>query len=184
MSWLWSFALRFFASNRSVFTSEIEQWRKELEAAAALYKCPVEILGAICDRESGGGVYLEPPGPAGTGDNGHGHGLMQIDDRSHKDMLEAADWKDPGVNIEIGAAILMGEPFRGITTGGGYKALQNWPAAVCAYNAGTGAAFRALGKGKASHVYGAELIELNKVTTGGNYVSWVLDRARRFGWRG
>jgi hypothetical protein len=64
------------------------------------------LVFALGDRESGWGIYLSPPGPAGTGDQGHGHGLMQIDDRSHAPWLAANDWTDPYVNVSKGVEIL------------------------------------------------------------------------------
>jgi hypothetical protein len=44
---------------------------------------------AVCWRESRGGEANDPPGPGGTGDSGHGRGLMQIDDRWHPDFCTA-----------------------------------------------------------------------------------------------
>src|SRR3972149_2829488 len=44
------------------------------------------ILAAIGERESRWGNALHPRGPAGTGDNGYGHGLMQIDSRTWSSM--------------------------------------------------------------------------------------------------
>ena len=47
-----------------------------------------------------------PPGPIGTGDSGHGRGLMQIDDRSHGQWLMTHNWQDPETNITYGGQIL------------------------------------------------------------------------------
>jgi len=63
------------------------------------------LLCAIIERESGSGVYLSPPGPGGTGDNGHGRGLAQIDDRSHGAWLSANDWTNPEINITYRGSI-------------------------------------------------------------------------------
>ncbi len=63
------------------------------------------LLFALGDRESRWGELLSPRGPAGTGDAGHGHGLMQIDDRSFASWLAANDWTDPLTNVRKGVQI-------------------------------------------------------------------------------
>ena len=83
------------------------------------------LLYAIGARESGWGSYLTPKGPGGTGDYGHGRGLMQIDDRSNQAWLAANDWRDPLVNLRRGVSILKGKmrflannfPVPGLTDG-------------------------------------------------------------------
>lgn len=94
-------------------------WAREIAIAAQL-TAPADVgqllwalvLGAIMDRESAGGRLLYPPGPTGTGDRGHGRGLMQIDDRDNPafpgraEFVASEDWKDPGKNILFGARIL------------------------------------------------------------------------------
>ena len=69
------------------------------------------ILAAICERETNYGTAhgLSVQGPTGTGDAGHGHGLMQIDDRSWAPWLAKNDWTDPYTNITKGAEILKGK---------------------------------------------------------------------------
>lgn len=64
-------------------------------------------IGALMWRESGGGIYLSPANETGTGDGGHGRGLMQIDDRSHQAYLALSDpqtgrfqWQVALFNIE------------------------------------------------------------------------------------
>lgn len=69
--------------------------------AATRYKIRPEVLAGIIKRESDGR-------PEVLGDEGHGHGLMQIDDRSFPDFCATEDWKDPEKNISKGAAILRG----------------------------------------------------------------------------
>ena len=63
------------------------------------------LLVAIAMRESRSGQALSPPGPAGKGDYGHGHGIMQIDDRSFGPWLRANPWQDSLTNIRKGADI-------------------------------------------------------------------------------
>jgi hypothetical protein len=64
------------------------------------------LIFALGDRESLWGDALSPRGPAGTGDSGHGHGLMQIDDGSFGPWLVSNDWTNPYVNVKKGAKIL------------------------------------------------------------------------------
>lgn len=64
------------------------------------------LIFALGDRETNWGSSIG--GPAGTGDGGHGRGLMQIDDRSFAAWLKANDWTDPYTNISKGVEILKG----------------------------------------------------------------------------
>jgi hypothetical protein len=71
------------------------------------------LIAAFMEQESGYGVGLRPPGPAGVGDAGHGRGLMQIDDRSHAAFLAKTDssgrplWTIPYENIKYGVGVLL-----------------------------------------------------------------------------
>lgn len=42
------------------------------------------------------------------GDNGHGHGIMQIDDRSFPEFVRSGKWRDPRLNVFKGAQVLAG----------------------------------------------------------------------------
>lgn len=66
------------------------------------------LIFALGDRETvwGTSSALDRKGPAGKGDGGHGHGLMQIDDRSNGAWLAANEWWDPYVNVRRGVQIL------------------------------------------------------------------------------
>ena len=75
-------------------------------AAAKLEAVDPFTVVAIGMRESRFGAACVPPGPGGKGDAGHGHGIMQIDDRSFADWLAANNWKDPLTNIRKGVQIL------------------------------------------------------------------------------
>jgi hypothetical protein len=68
---------------------------------------PFLIFG-LGDRETKWGTtsYLDKPGPGGRGDAGHGHGLMQIDDRSFGSWLAMNNWADPYTNVKKGAQVL------------------------------------------------------------------------------
>lgn len=69
------------------------------------------LLAGFMEQESGFGMGLSPKGPTGTGDAGHGHGLMQIDDRSHREFLSkrTADgtplWQIPYENLKYAAKV-------------------------------------------------------------------------------
>lgn len=142
--------------------SRLAQWAPQIaKAAIATVPGSVElgqwarILAAVMDRESNGGNALAPKGPAGTGDYGHGRGLMQIDDRTWTDFTSGDGWKDPEANIRFGAELLADNWDRALGP----------PQALAAYNAGP----RALA---------AE--NPDRFTTKGNYSSDVLARAERF----
>lgn len=66
------------------------------------------LIFAIGDRES---QWTQAIGgyPGGTGDGGHGRGIMQIDDRSFPAWLAANDWTDPYTNVKKGVQILKGK---------------------------------------------------------------------------
>ena len=56
------------------------------------------VLMAIDSRESRFGVLLDEDG---LGDGGHGHGEMQIDDRSHKAFCASGRWRDLAASLRI-----------------------------------------------------------------------------------
>lgn len=136
-----------------------------VRSAAADYGLPAPLILAIMWRESRFGLALSPPGPGGTGDVGHGRGLMQIDDRAFKSWVASNNWQDPETNIRKGAEVLR-DAYRYFQNKG-YTGTDLWAAAIAAYNAG------------AAHVYGAIQAgdTADSVTTGGEYATWVLDAA-------
>ena len=148
-----------------MWPARLEKWRREVEAAAAQTGVAPELIAAVMDRESLGGLALTPQGAAGTGDYGHGRGIMQIDDRSHIDFTSSEDWKDPTLNILYGASILM----RNLRMFGG-----DVPPAVAAYNAGTVRVGRLM-----AMVPAASIEQLDLLTTGKDYVSDVLGRLHK-----
>jgi len=135
------------------------------------------LIVAIMERESQSGAALSPAGPGGTGDAGHGRGLMQIDDRSFgpdetgkgsgDGWLGRNNWRDPYVNIKKGVQILKGKLsyIRGRVPGLPEQALL--AAAVAAYNAGEGTVVKALQAGQSPDSH----------TANGNYGSDVTARA-------
>lgn len=89
------------------------QWAPFFMLSAQDHGLPAELVGAICWRESRGGSVLTPRGPEGTGDGGHGLGLMQIDGRYHQQFVAKIDpvtkkplWKRPAANIAYGTQVL------------------------------------------------------------------------------
>ena len=68
---------------------ETKKYELIIRKVAAQYQIPPALIAGIGSRESHWGLALSPVGPTGTGDNGHGRGLMQIDDRWHKDFIES-----------------------------------------------------------------------------------------------
>jgi soluble lytic murein transglycosylase-like protein len=127
---------------------------------------PAKILAAICWRESLFGDALTPKGPGGTGDGGHGRGLMQVDDRYHKDFCATDAWKDPYRNITKGAEIL--HDAVGFFAQRGFAGPMLWRCAIAGYNAGCGAVLRA--------VQNSAPPNPDIATTGYDYSSWVLSR--------
>lgn len=85
-------------------------WRPHFQEAARTFTLPEARLWAIASRETNlDPLYLEK-----KGDNGHGPGLMQIDDRSFKTWCGARDpenpkrfmWQNPKECILMGAQVL------------------------------------------------------------------------------
>ena len=122
------------------------------------------IIAAIGERESRWGNALHPRGPAGTGDNGYGHGLMQIDSRTWSSWLSSHDWTDPYTNIRKGAEILSSN--MDYFAGKGLEGDEQVQAALAAYNRGPGNVWAAI-EADLSPDWG---------TAGGNYASDVWAR--------
>jgi hypothetical protein len=152
------------------------------EAATAEHFSP-ELLLAIAYRESG----LNPRYLRVAGDNGHGHGLMQIDDRSFKAWTDAGHWKNARDGILKGAEVLAshrdsvkalsGKSFN-VTTHDGHtysavgKAMNDeelLAVTVAAYNSGLWAYYH-FSKGH----------DVDQGTTGKNYSKDVLGHVSRF----
>jgi hypothetical protein len=96
-----------------------------ITAAAARHHIDPRLLAAVAAQETGG------PGSNGgrnvVGDGGHGHGVFQIDDRSHA-FARTARAMDPAANADYAAGMLAGLLAR---YGG------NVHQALSAYNAGS-----------------------------------------------
>lgn len=119
------------------------------------------LLASICQQESGGDSGI-------VGYDKHGHGLMQVDDRYHKDFVRSGDWRDAWKNISKGAEILSAaiKEFAGDTDA---EFLG-----TCRYNASMKRISEALGKANADKI--SRRMAADSVTTGGNYGSKVFNR--------
>ena len=152
-----------------VLPKRLAAYADAFERASHRYQVGKFIIAAICDRESGGGTFLVPRGPTGTGDKGFGHGLMQIDSRYHKKFIESGKWADAGENILYGAKLLREnlDYFKG----------DEFPA-IASYNCS---------RAKVANFVNmcwpditARNILIDRLTTGQNYASDVLERADKF----
>lgn len=155
----------------------VAQWMPHFREAGELHGLCPYLLAAMCSRESGGGVFLTPRGPEGTGDRGHGRGLMQIDDRSHQAFLVRRlpdgrpAWQDARENILYGASLLA--EYR--------KALGGeLPAAVAAYNCGVERIRRVRALLAPDALPEVRLKAFDGCTTGRDYASDVLARWASF----
>jgi uncharacterized protein (TIGR02594 family) len=140
------------------------EWPEEVEAV--MFKTigaewMKYVLMGIDSRESRFGVLLDEDG---LGDGGHGHGEMQIDDRSHKAFCASGRWRDLAASLEYVHANVIIPSFNYLAdyfelVGEDYERLF-W-AAIAGYNAGPGNVRKALEAGA----------DPDSVTTGRDY-SW------------
>lgn len=134
-----------------------DEWADMIYDAAELYNLSPALIAGI--------IWCESSGKNVIGKDGHGHGLMQIDDRKHKLWLAAnANGLDPASNIVFGASLLR----KNIDYFGGKLA-----AGVAAYDCSIDLVEEAMVLGK----------PVDHFTTEGNYSLRVLnqqDHFRRF----
>jgi soluble lytic murein transglycosylase-like protein len=123
------------------------------------------LLAAVCDRESNGRVDV-------VGADGHGYGLMQIDDRYHGAWFGTHRWQDPKQNIYKGAEILR-DAIREFSGDTDAEFLG-----CCRYNASLARISAALKKANADKI--SRRMAADSVTTGGNYGSDTLRRRGAF----
>lgn len=156
----------------------LARWSNQLLAAEMCYGIDPFLLAAIMDRETNGGTapQLSEPGPKGTGDHGFGHGLFQIDKRSHKRFIDACFydntpvWADPAFNTLYATRLLRSNL---IQLGG--DAL----AAVAAFNCGVGR-IRGLARSLVGKSEAERISAYDPFTTGRDYVSDVTRRRATF----
>lgn len=141
------------------------------EQLGEAYGVDPAILAAIAWRESKGLTTC-------IGDAGHGHGLWQVDDRSHYKFLTeklpdgTPAWQNPLVS---GAYVLDAVLLPALRKLSGDMFL-----ALAAYNAGLGHVLHVLGQLPPDSSEAARHLAAEEVTAGGDYASYVLDHAARF----
>ena len=155
-------------------------WLAYFTDAAAANGFKSSLLLAIGSRESNVAEIV--------GDHRHGYGIMQIDIRYYPDFVNSGQWRDPQLDINMGAEVLA-TASKAIKNGEGlslhYKDRQNvihpftgasldedelLRTTIAAYNSGATAAY----------YWMSEEANPDKGTTGGNYAADVLMRAARF----
>jgi len=158
-------------------------WIPFFREAAKANKFEPELLMAIGYRESG----LNPKYLKVAGDNGHGYGLMQIDNRAFPEWVNSGVWKTAEACIDKGAEVLadkrseiqdsVGKTVTVKSQAGTSYEFEGKPiaagdllrVAVAAYNCGMWAYYH-FSKGH----------DVDQGTTGQNYSKDVLAKAARF----
>ncbi|MEB3355699.1 MAG: SH3 domain-containing protein [Synechococcales bacterium] len=153
-----------------------QSYRPFIESAATRYSwLQPSVIAGIGSRESAWGRILSPAGPSGTGDGGHGRGLMQIDDRFHAPFINTGAWRDPKASIDYGIDKVLAPNYNYLDQNTALEGIDLLRGALASYNAGLSSVTRALAEGR----------DVDYYTTGQDY-SWdVLNRAGFFqlnGW--
>lgn len=151
----------------------LKRYALELNMAALEAGFPSSLVAAIISRETAGlRIYCEPPPVGRLGDGGHGHGPMQVDDRSFPAWCK--DWRDGKLKVIDG--IRQGCQVLKMKRAAIAKLIPELPegdrlrASVAAYNCGEGNVKKAFLAQK----------ELDVYTTGKDYAKDVLARAEYF----
>lgn len=134
-------------------------------------------FAALGLRESRWGDALTPSGdPCGTGDGGHGRGLVQLDDRYHRAFVESPAFLAPKQQLFYACGVLNDARawFRvrmpALTDP---DLLER--AVYAAYNCGPGNVRKALTLGRV--VDGELSHDVDAYTTGNDYSHWIWRRA-------
>lgn len=147
-----------------------------IESAAAKYAwLKPSIVAGIGSRESAWGLALSPRGPGGTGDQGHGRGLMQIDDRYHKEFISSGLWRNPQENIRYAIDQVLARNYDHLSRNTNLRGIDLLRGAIAAYNSGLTSVKNAIAQG----------LDVDHYTTGQDYAWDVLNRAGWFqsnGW--
>jgi soluble lytic murein transglycosylase-like protein len=156
--------------------ARLARWKSALAAAALARDVDPWLLAAVVDRETLGGEACHPRGAHGTGDNGNGLGLAQLDRRFHAsfaaaEFLGQALWQDAAFNLLAAATLLRAnlDRFGGCT-------MQ----AVAAYNASPARVRSAVAALPEGHSPVQRLAAVDSCTTGRDYVTDVLARRKKF----
>jgi membrane-bound lytic murein transglycosylase MltF len=140
-------------------------WLEVFKKASKDFDLPVEVLLAIASRETN----LNPKYQQQTGDGGHGHSIMQIDDRSYPDFCNSGDWKDINLAIQKGASVLE-EKRKSIRAAKGIPVTDEVRLAIAAYNCGATRVINNFRSGR----------PIDSNTTDKDYSADVLSRAKYF----
>ncbi|MGB3495908.1 MAG: SH3 domain-containing protein [Elainellaceae cyanobacterium] len=151
-------------------------YKPHVEQAASRYSwLDASVVAGIGSRESAWGRFLSPRGPGGTGDGGHGRGLMQIDDRYHQSFIASGRWSNPKDNIDYAVDQVLANYYSYLDRNTTLQGRELLRGAIAAYNSGLSNVTRAISQGR----------DVDYYTTGQDY-SWdVLNRAGFFqsnGW--
>jgi hypothetical protein len=152
---------------------EAKRYRESIEMGAERAGLSEYIILGIGSRESGWGLLLKPRGSEGTGDHGHGRGLMQIDDRWHPEFCQSGNWKDPRKNI-LKAAEILSQYESWLVSNLHLSGDGLLRATIASYNCGPGNVRRAVRDG----------LDIDYFTTGRDYSRDVLSRAGWFQQKG
>lgn len=133
-------------------------WLRFFEHAAKAYELPVPLLLAIASRETNCRNIL--------GDGGHGHGIMQIDDRSFPAWCGSGRWMDAQEAIRMGAWVFSKKLY---AISPAVPAHDRMSVAAAAYNCGAP-------KAVANYLAG----NVDRGTTGRDYSKDVFARERVF----
>lgn len=116
-------------------------WLPFFDSAAHLHHWKVAELLAIASRETRIRNII--------GDGGHGHGLMQIDDRAFPDFIATGKALDPAANIHFGAQVLKAANLWLHTKPNPALIADLFPrAAYAAYNTGAGNVLKSIRAGR------------------------------------
>lgn len=127
------------------------------------------LFGIVCKETLWGtSVYCVPQGQECVGDNGNGFGLGQVDKRWHKQHTQSGDYKIPHKHFMYMAELLRQQAVYIVRNSPAGSA--DLKALIAAYNAGQGAVSKALREGK----------DPDRVTTGGNYATKVLEYVKEY----
>lgn len=148
-----------------VIPNEAQPYADTILQVAAEQAVDPLLIVALGDQETkwATGAGYSPKGdPRGTGDAGHGHGIMQIDDRTWADWLATHDWGDPLTNIRKGVDIL--KTNLSYFAAKGLSGSMQLQAALAAYNHGPGNVWKNIQAG----------LPIDTGTARGNYSTSVL----------
>ncbi len=167
-------------------------FKQFIQSAAQQFGFQLAIICGIGSRESGCGLLLKAPGPAGTGDfaprkstkpfrpgplppdgGGYGRGLMQIDFDAFP-FAQTGNWQDPQANIHFGCQVLHNN-FVFLSNHTSLQGLMLLRGTIAAYNCGAGNVRNAVQQSR----------DVDFFTAHSNYSADVLNRAGFFqqqGW--